>query len=99
MEQLNESLLKKYNMNRRLADHRLPKDFNSGINKPSLSGAWFKSYSNKVLYEFFYMPGIFMCLGAVVTAGLYCSFDYILNNHHTNDDDRYYNIYRHSQFN
>lgn len=88
MERHNQNLLQKYNLNRRLADHRVPKDFNSGINKPSLTRAWFKSYSNKVLYEFFYMPGLFMCLGACASAFAYCSFDYMLNNHHTNDDDR-----------
>ena len=88
MERHNANLLKQYNLDRRVGDHRLPKDFNAGVNKPSLSRAWFKSYSNKVLYEFFYMPGLFLCLGACVSAGAYVAFDYLLTCQHSSNEDR-----------
>lgn len=88
MEQHNKRLLTNYKLPNNTIDHRVPKDFNYGLNKPSLSAGWIKGYRNKVLYEFFYIPGIFMCFGAMVVAGGYSIMDFMLNNHHTNDDDR-----------
>jgi hypothetical protein len=53
------------------------------------SKSWILSQKNRFLYEFLYNPGLYLAFGGLAFGFALFYFDFVMNNKHTDDDDRY----------